>query len=161
MKIVTTTSYRCEYCGRSYDSEEGALACEKKHTTNLPKVNVGDVVFLNHPTRPGPNVVTGLYPKGSVLENSVQIQRPAKTAKLFSEALAIGTSIRVRLVDITRVIPAKEVEGVVAESEFILDHIDSDSLLSVHKNSFLNFQPADKDAFAEVVVKIPLPKEKE
>lgn len=161
MKIVTTTSYKCEYCDRSYDSKEGALACEKKHTTNLPKVNVGDVVFLNHPNRPGPNVVTGLHPKGSVLENSVQIQRPDKTAKRFSEALAKSTAIRVRLVDITRVIPADEVEGVVAESEFILDHISNDTLLSVHKNSFLNFQPADKDAFAEVVVKIPLPKEKE
>lgn len=161
MKRVTTTSYRCEYCDRSYDSKERALACEKKHTINLPKVNVGDVVFLNHPNRPGPNVVTRLHPKGSVLENSVQIQRPAKTAKCFSKALAIGTDIRVRLVDITRVIPAEEVDGIVSESEFILDHISSDSLLSVHKNSFLNFQPADKDAFAEVVVKIPLPKEKE
>jgi len=110
MKMVTTTSYRCEYCDRSYDSEEGALACEKKHTINPPKVNVGDVVFLNHPNRSGPNVVTGLHPKGSVLKNSVQIQRPAKTAKHFSKALAIGTSMEVLLVDITRVIPADEAE---------------------------------------------------
>lgn len=164
MKKIDTiiSTYKCEHCGKIYDSEPEALACERAHEAlkaTLSKAKVGDFVFLNNPRQPGPYLVESLQPRGAWMLESIMVRSPAPTGDNFERAFVKGSSLEVNVSDITRIVPKDVAESLVTESHYLLDAIKSDTLLHV-PNAVIHFRPTDKDTFVEIIVKVPLPDDK-
>lgn len=161
-----TYIYKCEHCGKTYDSESKVLACEKAHqdqeaTLLKAGIHVGDLVFLNHPNHPGPCLVLDTDPVDAVMVDSIQVKYPSRYAQGFNQAFAEGFSMGVQTRDITRVIPQAQAEELMYESEYFLESIVEGLERPASASFVMDFHPTDRKTFVEIVVRVKLPKTKE